>query len=326
MEQNDTEFLEQLGTEQVRHELADLDQLSISDLVDVMCADVRQLPDALIAVQQQIVNAVTDIVARMERGGRLVYVGAGTAGRLGMLDAAEAGPTFNVDDGQVVGILAGGTTAFGVPIENAEDDYSGGIDAMKRLTITPSDCVVGISASGRTPYVLGAIDEANSAGALTVGLACNVDTPLGHNVDRPIEVAVGPELIAGSTRMNSGTIQKIVLNVISTATMVRLGKTYGNLMVDVRPTNEKLRDRSTRIVARITGASLRSLAKPSNLPAGRPKWPRRCSSATSARPRPVSGSTCTRGGFALLWTRCGRPRADHATHTGGRASVWPLPS
>jgi N-acetylmuramic acid 6-phosphate etherase/N-acetylglucosamine-6-phosphate deacetylase len=256
MEQNDTEFLEQLGTEQVRHELADLDQLSISDLVDVMCADVRQLPDALIAVQQQIVNAVTDIVARMERGGRLVYVGAGTAGRLGMLDAAEAGPTFNVDDGQVVGILAGGTTAFGVPIENAEDDYSGGIDAMKRLTITPSDCVVGISASGRTPYVLGAIDEANGAGALTVGLACNVDTPLGHNVDRPIEVAVGPELIAGSTRMNSGTIQKIVLNVISTATMVRLGKTYGNLMVDVRPTNEKLRDRSTRIVARITGASL----------------------------------------------------------------------
>jgi N-acetylmuramic acid 6-phosphate etherase/N-acetylglucosamine-6-phosphate deacetylase len=256
MEANDTEFLEQLGTEQVRQELADLDQLSIEDLVDVMCADVRQLPDALVAVQPQIVNAVTDIVARMERGGRLVYVGAGTAGRLGMLDAAEAGPTFNVDDGQVVGVLAGGTTAFGVPIENAEDDYSGGVDALKRLAITQSDCVVGISASGRTPYVLGAIDEAKNVGALTVGLACNVDTPLGHNVDRPIEVAVGPELIAGSTRMNSGTIQKIVLNVLSTATMVRLGKTYGNLMVDVRPTNEKLRDRSTRIVARITGASM----------------------------------------------------------------------
>jgi N-acetylglucosamine-6-phosphate deacetylase len=256
MEQNDTEFLEQLGTEQVRNELADLDQLSITDLVDVMCADVRQLPDALVAVQQQIVNAVTDIVARMEVGGRLVYVGAGTAGRLGMLDAAEAGPTFNVDDGQVVGVLAGGTTAFGVPIENAEDDYAGGVEALRGLAITPSDCVVGISASGRTPYVLGAIDEANNVGALTVGLACNVDTPLGHNVDRPIEVPVGPELIAGSTRMNSGTIQKIVLNVISTATMVRLGKTYGNLMVDVRPTNEKLRGRAARIVARITGDSL----------------------------------------------------------------------
>jgi len=255
MELNDTAFLEQLGTEQVRPELADLDQLSVVDLVDVMCADVRQLPDALIAVEQQIANAVTEIVARMEQGGRLVYVGAGTAGRLGMLDAAEAGPTFNVVDGQVVGVLAGGTTAFGVPVENAEDDYPGGVEAMTRLAITASDCVVGISASGRTPYVLGAIDEARRAGALTVGLACNVETPLGHNVDRPIEVAVGPELIAGSTRMNSGTIQKMVLNVISTATMVRLGKTYGNLMVDVRPTNEKLRDRAARIVARITGAS-----------------------------------------------------------------------
>lgn len=256
MEPNDTEFLEQLGTEQVRQELADLDQLSIDDLVDVMCADVRQLPDALVAVHQQIVDAITDIVARMEHGGRLVYVGAGTAGRLGMLDAAEAGPTFNVHDGQVVGVLAGGTTAFGVPIENAEDDYPGGAAAMKGLAITRSDCVVGISASGRTPYVLGAIDEATSVGALTVGLACNVDTPLGHLVERPIEIAVGPELIAGSTRMNSGTIQKIVLNVISTATMVRLGKTYGNLMVDVRPTNEKLRGRAARIVARIAGASL----------------------------------------------------------------------
>lgn len=256
MEMNDTEFLEQLGTEQVRHELADLDQLSIDDLVDVMCADIRQLPDAVAAVQQQIVDAVTDVVERLERGGRLVYVGAGTAGRLGMLDAAEAGPTFNVHDGQVVGVLAGGTTAFGVPIENAEDDYSGGGEAMVGLAITEADCVVGISASGRTPYVLGAIEGAKEVGALTIGLACNVHTPLGATVDRPIEVAVGPELIAGSTRMNSGTVQKIVLNVLSTATMVRLGKTYGNLMVDVRPTNEKLRDRSARIVARITEASL----------------------------------------------------------------------
>ena len=123
MDMNDTEFLEQLGTEQVRHELEDLDQFSIEELVDVMCADVRQLPHALITAQQQIVDAVTDVVERLERGGRLVYVGAGTAGRLGMLDAAEAGPTFNVDEGQVVGVLAGGTSAFGVPIENAEDDF-----------------------------------------------------------------------------------------------------------------------------------------------------------------------------------------------------------
>ncbi len=226
-----------------------------------MCADVRQLPDALSAAEDQITAAVGDIVERMERGGRLIYVGAGTAGRLGMLDAAEAGPTFNVADGQVVGVLAGGTSAFEVPVENAEDDYVGGRAAVRALNVQSSDCVVGISASGRTPYVLGAIAEAREAGALSVGLACNVGTPLGAGVDRPIEVAVGPEVIAGSTRMNSGTVQKIVLNVISTATMVRLGKTYGNLMVDVRPTNEKLRDRSARIVARVTGATLESFAR-----------------------------------------------------------------
>jgi N-acetylmuramic acid 6-phosphate etherase len=256
MDTNDTEFLEQLGTEQVRHELSDLDQLSIEELVDVMCADVRQLPHALVTAEQQIVDAVTDVVERLERGGRLVYVGAGTAGRLGMLDAAEAGPTFNVDAGQVVGVLAGGTSAFEVPVENAEDDFHGGQEAMRGLDIDERDCVVGISASGRTPYVLGAVEAAISAGALTVGIACNLGTPLARNVDRPIEVVVGPELIAGSTRMNSGTVQKIVLNVISTASMVRLGKTYGNLMVDLRPTNEKLRDRSARIVERITDASV----------------------------------------------------------------------
>lgn len=256
MDINDVEFLEQLGTEQVRDELANLDQLSIEDLVDVMCADVRQLPGSLVAAQPQIADAVRGIVERLERGGRLIYVGAGTAGRLGMLDAAEAGPTFNVDVGQVVGVLAGGMNAFGVPIENAEDDYDGGQSAMAQFSVLDVDCVVGISASGRTPYVLGAVEHAISVGALTVGIACNFGTPLGKNVDLPIEVAVGPELIAGSTRMNSGTVQKIVLNVISTATMVRLGKTYGNLMVDLRPTNEKLRVRSARIVAHITNATL----------------------------------------------------------------------
>lgn len=256
MENSDLEFLEQLSTEQVRPELSDLDELSIDDLVDLMCADVRQLPSALVAAQHQIVDAVTDIVAGLERGGRLIYVGAGTAGRLGMLDAAEAGPTFNVSEGQVIGVLAGGLDAFGVPKENVEDDVDGGHEAMRELSVKENDCVVGISASGRTPYVLGAIEEATALGALTVGIVNNFNTPLAHSVDRPIEVVVGPELIAGSTRMNSGTAQKIVLNVLSTATMVRLGKTYGNLMVDLRPTNEKLRDRSARIVSRITDSSL----------------------------------------------------------------------
>ncbi|MHB1087337.1 MAG: N-acetylmuramic acid 6-phosphate etherase [Acidimicrobiales bacterium] len=248
----ESESLRNLGTEQVRPELAELDRLDVDDLIDVMCTDVRRVPEALLAAEPQIVKAVSHIVDRLERGGRLIYVGAGTAGRLGMLDAAEAGPTFNVREGQVVGVLAGGTNAFGIPVENAEDDYEGGVSAMRDLHITDTDCVVGISASGRTPYVLGALTEATATGSLTVGVSCNRDTPLSQHAQCPIEVVVGPELIAGSTRMNSGTAQKFVLNIISTATMVRLGKTYGNLMVDLRPTNEKLRDRAVRIVARIT--------------------------------------------------------------------------
>ena len=250
----DADALRLLGTEQVRPELEALDQMSVDDLVELMCHDVRQVPGALSAARAAIAAAVSGVVTQLERGGRLIYVGAGTAGRLGMLDAAEAGPTFNVDEGQVVGVLAGGLNAFGVPIENAEDDYEGGGRAIRDLAVSALDCVVGISASGRTPYVLGAVAAARGAGAVTVGLSCNVDTPLSASVAYPIEVVVGPELIAGSTRMNSGTAQKLVLNIISTASMVRLGKTYGNLMVDVRPTNEKLRDRSMRIVSRITGA------------------------------------------------------------------------
>ena len=252
---SDSEALRLLGTEQVRPELADLDRLNVSDLIDVMCTDVRRVPDALLVAEPQIVKAVSSIVSRLERGGRLIYVGAGTAGRLGMLDAAEAGPTFNVREGQVVGVLAGGSNAFGIPVENAEDDYEGGTLAMRDLHITELDCVVGISASGRTPYVLGALTEATTTGSLTVGISCNADTPLSQHAECPIEVVVGPELIAGSTRLNSGTAQKFVLNIISTATMVRLGKTYGNLMVDVRPTNEKLRDRSVHIVAHIAETS-----------------------------------------------------------------------
>jgi N-acetylmuramic acid 6-phosphate etherase/N-acetylglucosamine-6-phosphate deacetylase len=246
--------LRRLGTEQVRPELATLDELSIDDLVTLMCHDVQRVPEALSAAHDAIASAVEGVVAALERGGRLIYVGAGTAGRLGMLDAAEAGPTFNVDEGQVVGILAGGLNAFGVPVENAEDDYEGGARAMSETHVGALDCVVGISASGRTPYVLGAVEAARALGAVTVGLSCNADTPLSAQVDLPIEIVVGAELIAGSTRMNSGTAQKLVLNIISTASMVRLGKTYGNLMVDVRPTNEKLRERARRIVARITGA------------------------------------------------------------------------
>ena len=252
---DDAAIIRRLGTEQIRPELARLDEMTVGELVDLMCLDVRRVPDALREAEGAIATALTDLVDRLERGGRLIYVGAGTAGRLGMLDAAEAGPTFNVRDGQVVGVMAGGLSAFGVPQESVEDDADGGARAMRDLEIGETDCVVGISASGRTPYVLGAVREASERGALTVGISCNHATPLSAAVRHPIEVVVGPELIAGSTRMNSGTAQKLVLNILSTAAMVRLGKTYGNLMVDLRPTNEKLRYRSIRIVAEITGAS-----------------------------------------------------------------------
>ncbi|MDX6579169.1 MAG: N-acetylmuramic acid 6-phosphate etherase [Gaiellales bacterium] len=245
-----------LGTEQIRPELAELDLLPVERLVSLMCADVQRVPDAVSAVEAAIVRAVEGVVERLERGGRLIYIGAGSAGRLGMLDAAEAGPTFNVPLGQVVGVLAGGSGAFEVPVENAEDDRAGGIAAIEGLGVSADDVVIGIAASGRTPYVLGAVTAANEAGALTVGLACNAGTPLGAAAHVAIEVLVGPEIIAGSTRLNAGTAQKVVLNIISTAAMVRLGKTYGGLMVELRATNEKLRARASRIVAEIADVPL----------------------------------------------------------------------
>lgn len=253
---DDRSILHSLETEQIRPELSNLDQLTIDDLIDLMCSDIQKVPDAIAESKPAIGRAVDAIVERLERGGRLIYVGAGTAGRLGMLDAAETGPTFNIDEGQVVGVLAGGTNAFETPIENAEDDSVAGADAINGLGVSENDCVVGISASGRTPYVIGALEVASRVGALSVAVVCNFDTPLAEMADIAIEAVVGPELIAGSTRMNSGTAQKIILNIISTAAMVRLGKTYGNLMIDVRPTNEKLRDRALRIVAEISGATL----------------------------------------------------------------------
>jgi len=244
-----------LSTEQVRPGLDELDLLSVEQLVSLMCADVRVVPEAVGAAEAQIAHAVEGVAAALERGGRLIYVGAGTAGRIGLLDAAEAGPTFNVPPGQVIGVLAGGRGAFGVAVENAEDDREGGADAMTELAVGPEDAVVGIAASGRTPYVLGAVEAAKRAGALTAGVVCNRGTPLAALADIPVEVLVGPEIVAGSTRLNAGTAQKVVLNIISTVAMIQLGKTYGGLMVDLRATNAKLRDRATRIVAEIAGVT-----------------------------------------------------------------------
>lgn len=191
----------------------------------------------------------------MREGGRLIYVGAGTAGRLGVLDASECPPTFDIDPSRVVGVIAGGDTAIRTAVEDAEDDREGGADAMAAIEVTARDSVVGLSASGRTPFVSGALGFARAAGALTVAVACNQDSVIGRGADHAIEVVVGPEFIAGSTRLKAGTAQKLIVNMISTVTMVRLGKTYGNIMVDLRATNEKLRARAERIVMLIAGCT-----------------------------------------------------------------------
>lgn len=267
----DAALLARLATEQADSEFSDLDRLPVSELVSLMADQARRAGEAVAEAAGLIGPVVEAVVFRLGVGGRLIYVGAGTAGRIGMLDAAEAAPTFSVPDGMIAGIMAGGQDAFGSAQENVEDDPAAGADALGRLGVSERDAVLGISASGRTPYVLGAMRRANELGALTAGLACNENTPLGALAQLPIEIPVGPEVIAGSTRLNAGTVQKIVLNIISTAAMVRLGKTYGSLMVDVRPTNTKLRERAVRIVTAISGVSSRQARRALIASGWRPK-------------------------------------------------------
>ncbi|SDD21065.1 N-acetylmuramic acid 6-phosphate etherase [Auraticoccus monumenti] len=240
-----------LTTETVDESLADLDTRPVGELAALMNQRDQEVPRAVEAALPQITAAIEAVVERMARGGRLVYVGAGTPGRLGVLDASECVPTFNTPPGLVTGLIAGGPTALTTAVEGAEDSAELGREDVAGLGVGPDDAVVGIASSGRTPYVLGAVEAARAAGALTVGLSNNAGSALSAAVDRPIEVVVGPELVTGSTRLKSGTSQKLVLNMISTITMVRLGKTYGNLMVDVRASNEKLVARATGIVQRI---------------------------------------------------------------------------
>ncbi|MFJ8163550.1 N-acetylmuramic acid 6-phosphate etherase [Streptomyces sp. NPDC096136] len=246
--------LDTLTTEAFRPDLAEIDRLPTLEIVRLMNAEDATVPAAVAARLEQIAAAVDAIAARMARGGRLVYAGAGTAGRLGVLDASECPPTFNTDPAQVVGLIAGGPGALVTAVEGAEDSRELAAEDLTALALTADDTVVGVSASGRTPYAIGAVEFARARGALTVGLSCNAGSALAAAAAHGIEVVVGPELLTGSTRLKAGTAQKLVLNLISTVVMIRLGKTYGNLMVDVRATNEKLRARSRRIVALATGA------------------------------------------------------------------------
>ncbi|MFS4109747.1 N-acetylmuramic acid 6-phosphate etherase [Streptomyces sp. PD-S100-1] len=246
--------LETLTTEAFRPELAEIDRLPTLEIARLMNAEDTTVPRAVAERLPQIAAVIDAVTERMARGGRLIYAGAGTAGRLGVLDASECPPTFNTDPAQVVGLIAGGPQAMVTSVEGAEDSRELAVEALDALKLTPDDTVVGVSASGRTPYAVGAVEHARRLGALTVGLACNEGSALAAAAEHGIEVVVGPELLTGSTRLKAGTAQKLVLNMISTLTMIRLGKTYGNLMVDVRASNEKLRARSRRIVALATGA------------------------------------------------------------------------
>ncbi|MFI5822784.1 N-acetylmuramic acid 6-phosphate etherase [Streptomyces rishiriensis] len=247
--------LETLTTEAFRPDLSEIDRLPTLDIARLMNGEDAGVP-AAVAAQLPAIAAVVDAVAeRMARGGRLVYAGAGTAGRLGVLDASECPPTFGTAPGQVVGVIAGGPSAVVTSVEGAEDSRELAEADLAALSLTLDDTVIGVSASGRTPYAVGAVEYARSRGALTVALACNTGSALASAADHGIEVVVGPELLTGSTRLKAGTAQKLVLNMISTVTMIRLGKTFGNLMVDVRASNDKLRARSRRIVALATGAA-----------------------------------------------------------------------
>ena len=238
-------------TEQRNPASAALDTMSSLGVVSVMNAEDHGVADAVRAVLPQVARAVDVIVAGMRAGGRLIYIGAGTSGRLGVLDAAECPPTFRTPPGLVVGLIAGGRGAMFTAAEGAEDDAGLGAADIDGLGVGEHDTVVGIAASGRTPYVIGGLDRARERGAATIALACTARAGVCENADVAIEVVPGPEVLTGSSRLKAGTAQKLVLNMISTAAMVRLGKVYGNLMVDVAPTNTKLIAR--RIVSAATG-------------------------------------------------------------------------
>jgi N-acetylmuramic acid 6-phosphate etherase len=247
--------LENLLTEQPNPASASIDALATEDMLRIINAEDRKVADAVAGEIPAIARAVDAIVASFRQGGRLFYIGAGTSGRLGVLDASECPPTFGVPAGMVQGIIAGGEPALSRATEASEDDPASGARDLAARGFTARDALVGIAASGRTPYVLGAIAEAKRLGAVTVGISCTPDSELARAVAIPIAPLVGPEVIAGSTRLKAGTAQKLVLNMLSTGAFIRMGYVYGNLMVNVQPTNAKLADRARRIVAQAAGVS-----------------------------------------------------------------------
>lgn len=242
------ERLSKLTTEGRNPNTMNIDSVSTLEMITMINEEDKKVAEAIGAAKENIAKAVDIIADRFLKGGRLIYIGAGTSGRLGILDASECPPTYGVDFELVQGIIAGGRTAIFKAVEGTEDDRELGKNDLIEKNLTENDIVCGIAASGRTPYVIGAMEYAKEIGAAVLSVTMNEESEMAKIADCPISVVVGPEVVMGSTRMKSGTAQKMVLNMLSTGAMIKLGKVYGNLMVDVQPTNEKLRVRAKRIV------------------------------------------------------------------------------
>jgi len=251
------EDLGQLNTEAIDSRFSKIDTLSTIELLKLFNDGDKGVAEEVAKVLPKVAEAINEITMRMELGGRLIYVGAGTSGRLGVLDASECIPTFSLEEGLVIGIIAGGDTALRTGIEGAEDVLEGAIEELKKMNFSKKDSLIGIAASGRTPYVVGALKYAKEIGAASIALSCNLNSELSKYADVAIEVDTGAEILAGSTRLKAGTAQKLVLNMISTVSMIKLGKTYGNLMVDLQVSNIKLRDRAIRIIQAATSCDFK---------------------------------------------------------------------
>lgn len=247
--------LSTLSTEKRNQKSLQLDELTSKEALILMNQEDSTVSVAVAKVIPVIDEVVQKVIEVLSTGGRLIYMGAGTSGRLGVLDAVECRPTFGTSDDQIIGLIAGGNDAMFRAHENIEDQPKSGADDLKAIHLTEHDIVVGIAASGRTPYVIGGLQYASEIGAQTVGLVCNLNSPIKQIAQMTIEVDCGPEVLTGSTRLKAGTAQKLILNMISTVSMIGLGKVYQNLMVDVQPTNEKLRERSLQILMEATDIS-----------------------------------------------------------------------
>ncbi len=248
-------MLENLTTEKRNENTLNLDSLSIIDTITIMNQEDQKVIEGIQQKKKSISAVIEQVVISLKNGGRLFYFGAGTSGRLGILDAAECVPTFSTSPELVQGIIAGGEAAMTIAIEGAEDSLTLAEEDFKKRNLTKNDIVIGISASGRTPYVIGGLQYATKIGATTASISCNENADISQFAAYPIEVSAGPEILTGSTRLKSGTTQKLILNMISTISMIHLGKVYGNLMVDVKPTNEKLVERAKHIIMEATGVS-----------------------------------------------------------------------